>query len=132
MCCVMPVCVGARSKSRSRSPRRKLPLADDTPTAVAVADDTPTSHSATTTSPPASSKSTDPDTASFCARTAGNYRRSKRKSVKSAFNICQIVASQATVLLASKVAHGRSFRKREALCHGDKIENRPCDPTTPL
>ena len=101
MCCVMPVCVGARSKSRSRSPRHKLPLADDTPTPVAVADDTPTSQSATKTSFPASSKSIDHDTASFCARTAGNYRRSKRKSVKSA-----------TVLLTSKATHGRSFRKR--------------------
>ena len=97
----MPVCVGARSKSRSRSPRHKLPLADDTPTPVAVADDTPTSQSATKTSFPASSKSIDHDTASFCARTAGNYRRSKRKSVKSA-----------TVLLTSKATHGRSFRKR--------------------
>jgi len=98
--CYISVCV--ESRSRSQSPHRKSPLAS-------VAD-VPTSQLVTTTSPSASSKSTDHDTASFSARTAGNYRRSKRKSVKSAFTVCPIVASHATMLLTS--TRGRLFRKR--------------------
>ena len=73
---VVCVCLVARSTTLSQGHSKSQ---------LAAADDASTSQSGAKTSAAAGVKSTDHNTAFFSARTAGNYRRSKRKSIMFVF-----------------------------------------------